>query len=81
MLQVRRVSMAQVTTGPLDQASPALVAFGQRLLKKRAAFIHVRQIGDATGGDVFEPASSVEAALADAMRKAGHRDIHVEVMT
>ena len=80
-MTARRVSMDQVTTGPLAQASPALVAFGERLLKTRAAFIHVRQIGDPTGGDFFEPANSVEAALADAMRKAGHTEIHVEVMT
>ncbi len=45
-------------------------------------YIKCRQIGDATGGDVFEPINGLEAGLAEDLRRAKWpHPVQVEVVT
>lgn len=78
---IRRVAMDQVTAGPVAQNRAGMTALAARMLKTmgRDIRIRARPVGDATGGDVYEPLNSLEAALAAAARAAGHTEIIVEV--
>lgn len=77
----RRVSMDQVTAGPLSANREGMTALAARMLASMGRDIRIiaKPVGDATGGDVYEPVNSLEAALASAARAAGHTEIIVEV--
>ena len=75
MSSTRLVSIAQITEGPLAETPAAFlrqaklaVAFAIRDGKALTYCIRARAVGDAAGGDVFEPVNSLEAGLAIALR-------------
>lgn len=73
MTDTRMVRLDQIAAGKLDRCSEGLIATSVKMLTesgRQIDRIYVRQIGDATGGDVFEPVTIIESALAEAYRRA-----------
>lgn len=73
MTDTRMVRLEQIAAGKFEP-SEMYVDHIEWLLKEGfvpyGALVICKQIGDATGGDVFEPISGLEAGLAEALRRA-----------
>lgn len=84
MTDTRLVSIDQIAAGPeIAKRIASYRSFAPSLkLLGLTPRIRVRQIGDATGGDVFEPLNSIEAGLAENLRRAKWpHPVQVEVVT
>lgn len=75
MTRFRTITINQVTAKAIEPRHELLLALPvwQRALHHcddRLVRLTVRQVADAAGGDVFEPASPSEAFVAEVMRRA-----------
>lgn len=76
----RTVSIEQVARGIEPNCSVLDVAYiAISIMPEKSVQISARQIADATGGDVFEPINALEAGLAEGARRAGLKQITIDV--
>lgn len=71
MTDTRMVRLEQIAAGkwPIEEAWLSIATEKRALLGVVPRF-HVRQIGNATGGDVFEPLSELDEAILDGVIRA-----------
>lgn len=83
MTDTRMVALEQIVAGPIENANirDATVICCETVSTFKTIMIRCKQIADPTGGDVFEPINSLEAGLAEALRRANWKHpVQVEVI-
>lgn len=74
MTDTRMVRLEQIAAGPFNYDAQRLASLENltRISMKLGLgepMIKVKQVGDVTGGDVFEPSNCLEATLLEALRR------------